>query len=75
MELDSTQAIKQAVLQKYGIGFLPALLLHRSDLLTPVPFYTEYAPACSWIVYAPNGICTRPLMEHIADIILQAYPE
>lgn len=75
MELDSTQAIKQAILQKYGIGFLPALLLRRPDLLTPVPFHTEYAPACSWIVYAPNATCTRPLMDRIADTILQAYPE
>lgn len=75
MELDSAQAIKQAILQKYGIGFLPALVVHRTDLLVPIPFRSEHAPACSWIVYAPNGVCTPSLMDRIADSVLQVYPE
>ena len=75
MELDNAQAIKQAILQKYGIGFLPALVVCRTDLLVPIPFRSEYAPAYSWIVYAPNGVCAQPLVDRIADSVLQVYPE
>lgn len=75
MELDNAQATKQAILQKYGIGFLPALVVRRTDLLVPIPFRSEYAPAYSWIVYAPNGVCAQPLVDRIADSVLQVYPE
>ena len=74
MELDSMQAIRQAVAQRYGVGFMPALLAAEDDDLCSIPFAGGHAPIRSMMIYAQNDLLTPPFMDRLADAITAVFP-
>lgn len=75
MELDSINAIKQAVMHQQGIGFMPAILGSDSKELVYIPYTDGHEKVHSMIVYEKNGLCTPKLMKQIADAVLAHFPQ
>lgn len=74
MELDSIQAIRQAVAQRCGVGFMPAVLMANDNTLWSIPFADGHAPIRSMAVYAQNDLLTPVFMDHLAEAILRTFP-
>ena len=74
MELDSIQSIKQAIQQRYGIGFMPAIMVENDSTLSSTPFEGGHAPIRSMVVYAQNDLGTEGFMDRVAEAILKKFP-
>lgn len=74
MELDSLQSIKHAILQQYGIGFMPAVFLNPDDALIPLFYENSQSALHSMIVYTKSDLFTKQLIGHIADLISRRFP-
>jgi DNA-binding transcriptional LysR family regulator len=66
MELGSIESIKQAILDKWGIGFLPRFLIKPSDTLIALEFEGNHTNFYSQVVYAKNEICTPAFIKKIS---------
>lgn len=67
MELDSIESIKQAILDKWGIGFLPSFLIKPSDPLIPLEFKGIHTDFYSQVVYTQNEKCTPSFIKKIIE--------
>lgn len=71
MELDSLPAVRQAVLNGLGIGFLPALLADRCPGLAAVPYTGGQAAMFTLAIRGDHPLCTSELLERVRDAVPQ----
>ncbi len=66
LELDGIPAIKQAVRQRYGVGFLPLALIRPADQLVPVPFGDGRPSVQSLLAYPAGQAPLQSLFREMA---------
>ena len=69
MELGSIESIKQAILDKWGIGFLPCFLVKHSDSLIPLEFKSRHKNFYSQVVYTQNEKCNPAFIKEIIEFV------
>jgi len=69
MELGSIESIKQAILDKWGIGFLPYFLVKHSDSLIPLEFKSSHKNFYSQVVYAQSERCNPAFIKEIIEFV------
>ncbi|MBX4270051.1 LysR family transcriptional regulator [Clostridium estertheticum] len=62
MELGSIESIKKAILDKWGIGFLPCFLVNNSDSLIPLEFNNQKQTSIAKS-FTRNGKCDFAFIE------------
>ncbi|GFZ30219.1 LysR family transcriptional regulator [Clostridium zeae] len=68
MELGSIEAVKQAILDKWGIGFLPSFLIKPSDSLIQLEFKSSHKDFYSQVIYTENEICSTSFIKKIINM-------
>lgn len=68
MELGSMEAVKQAIHDKWGIGFLPSFLIKPSDSLIQLEFKSSHKDFYSQVIYTENEKFSPSFIKKIIDM-------